>query len=56
MAATRTKPVRGNSEEWAATYPLQTQHCILIQSRARRLGGCISAIHNKSEIASTEVE
>ncbi|KAL5973159.1 hypothetical protein ACLOJK_037186, partial [Asimina triloba] len=53
---TRTKPVRGNSEEWAATYPLQTWQCILIQSRAQHLGGCISAIHNKSEIASKEVE
>ncbi|KAL5978441.1 hypothetical protein ACLOJK_029558, partial [Asimina triloba] len=39
-----------------ATYPLQTRQCILIQTRARHLGGCISAIHNTSEIASTEVE
>ncbi|KAL5973412.1 hypothetical protein ACLOJK_030062 [Asimina triloba] len=38
------------------TYPLQTRQCILIQTRARHLGGCISAVHNKYEIASIEVE
>ncbi|KAL6004203.1 hypothetical protein ACLOJK_004750 [Asimina triloba] len=52
----RLLPSLHQREFRATTYPLQTRHCILIQSRARHQGGCISAIHNTSEIASIEVE